>query len=143
MNLIIDLQYFTSVNSIFSFFQYTNIYFPLYQTVQKSSFANRCIVAGSNGLINLSVPLLEGRNQKLPFKEIRISNHEKWQMRHWRTIESCYRRAPYFEFYEEPVRKLLDKDHQFLANLDIEIMSWVMKVLKYPGEVHYPSRQTD
>ncbi len=94
------------------------------------SFRNRCMVAGSNGVVNLSVPLEKGRGQKELMKDVRISHSANWQLQHWRTIESCYSRSPFFEFYRDAVWGLLEKKETFLLDLDLSILEWLKSVLK-------------
>ena len=50
--LVIDIQYFGSINWINTLFQYSNIKFELYESWQKMSFRNRTLVAGSHGPIS-------------------------------------------------------------------------------------------
>ena len=99
------------------------------------SFRNRCMVAGSNGVVGLSVPLEKGRGQRELMKDVRISYSDNWQVQHWRTIESCYSRAPFFEFYRDGVGQLLGQKETYLLDLNMAIMSWLKKVLKMPGKI--------
>ncbi|MDB5211387.1 MAG: hypothetical protein JWQ30_2214, partial [Sediminibacterium sp.] len=129
-HLIIDIQYFGTINYINTLFQFSNIKIEQYESYQKMSFRNRCMVAGSNGLVNLSVPLEKGRGQKELMKDVRISHSANWQVQHWRTIESCYSRSPFFEFYRDAVWGLLEKKETFLLDLNLSILEWLKSVLK-------------
>ena len=133
--LIIDIQYFGTVSYIKTLFQFSNIEIDQYESYQKMSFRNRCLVAGSNGLINLSVPLEKGRDRQHLIKDTRISYSHRWQAEHLRTIESCYSRAPFFEFYSDGVGQLLGQKQEFLLDLNLSILDWLKKVLKLPGEI--------
>jgi hypothetical protein len=93
------------------------------------SFRNRCVVAGSNGLINLSVPLKNGRNQKLLFRDVKIDYSTNWQLQHWRTIVSCYNRAPYFEYFAEIFCPFFEKHYEFLFDLNRDIIQTIVKYL--------------
>ncbi len=99
------------------------------------SFRNRSVVAGSNGVVDLSVPIENGRNQRGLMKDVRISYLSNWQVQHFRTIESCYSRSPYFEFYRDGVWELLQKKQIFLLDLNMEILNWLKKVVKFGGEI--------
>jgi hypothetical protein len=99
------------------------------------SFRNRSVVAGSNGVVDLSVPLENGRNQRQLMKDVKISHLANWQVQHFRTIESCYSRSPYFEFYRDEVWELLQKKQTFLLDMNLEILNWLKKVLKFTGEI--------
>ena len=134
-NLIIDSQYFGSISYIKMLFHFSNIQIEQYESYQKMSFRNRCMVAGSNGVVHLSVPLEKGRGQKLLMKDVRISHSANWRVQHWRTIESCYSRSPFFEFYRDAVWGLLEKEETFLLDLNLKILDWLRTVLKFSGQV--------
>ncbi len=135
ITLLIDIQYFGSVNYINTLFQYSNIQIEQYESYQKMSFRNRCVVLGGNGPVNLSVPLQMGRNQKRLMKEVKISQETNWQEQHLRTLESCYNRSPFFEFYRDGVWALLQKKQVYLLDLNLSILEWLQKVLKMEGEI--------
>jgi hypothetical protein len=131
--IITDIQYFGAVNWFKMLYEYTNIQIEQYETFQKMSFRNRCVIAGSNGLINLSVPLEKGRGQKLFMKDVRISYTENWREQHWRSISSCYGNSPFFEYYAESLRQLFTTKPIFLIDLNWQNMEWVNKRLKIEG----------
>ena len=147
--LIIEYQYFGSVNYINTLFKFSNIEFEVCETFQKMSFRNRMVLAGSNGLVNLSVPLEKGRDQKQLLKDVRISYSLPWQQQHWRTIESCYNRSPFYEYYRDELYAFYQRRPVFLLDLNRELMQWLIRMLKptavtgetsdfiavYPGEV--------
>lgn len=133
--ILIDFQYFGSVNWYKLLFQFSNIQFEQYETYQKMSFRNRCMIVGSNGLINLSVPLEKGRSQKLLMKDVKISYSEKWQEQHWRSIYSCYRNSPFFEFYEESLQQLFEVQPTYLIDLNWQNFEWVKKRLKLVAQI--------
>lgn len=129
-NLIIEYQYFGSINYIKTSFQFSNIEFEVCETFQKMSFRNRMVLAGSNGLVNLSVPLEKGRDQKQLLKDVRISYSLPWQQQHWRTIESCYNRSPFYEYYRDWLEGFYTRRPVFLVDLNREIMDWLVRQLK-------------
>jgi hypothetical protein len=132
-NLLIEYQYFGSINYINTLFQFSNIEFEVYESFQKMSFRNRMVLAGSNGLVTLSVPLEKGRDQKQPIRDIRISYSLPWQQQHWRTIESCYNRSPFYEFYRDGLERIFISRPVYLLDLNRDIQEWLWKVLKVPA----------
>lgn len=128
--ILTEFQYFGTVNWYKMLFQFSNIEFEQYESYQKMSFRNRCMIVGSNGIINLSVPLEKGRRQKLLMKDVKISYSENWQEQHWRSICSCYGNSPFFEFYEESLRRLFEARPTFLIDQNWETFEWVKKRLK-------------
>lgn len=133
MNLIIEYQYFGSINYINTLFHYSNIEFEVYENFQKMSFRNRMVLAGSNGLVHLSIPLEKGRDQKQPIRDVRISYSLPWQQQHWRTIESCYNRSPFYEFYRDGLENLYATKPAYLVDFNRDISNWLWKVLKIPS----------
>ncbi|MBW0178320.1 WbqC family protein [Sediminibacterium sp.] len=127
---IVEYQYFGAINYINTLFQFSNIEFEVCESFQKMSFRNRMVLAGSNGLVNLSVPLEKGRDQKQLLKDVRISYSLPWQQQHWRTIESCYNRSPFYEYYRDWLEGLYQRRPVFLLDLNREIMEWLVKQLK-------------
>ncbi len=127
---IIEYQYFGAINYINTLFQFSNIEFEVCESFQKMSFRNRMVLAGSNGLVNLSVPLEKGRDQKQLLKDVRISYSLPWQQQHWRTIESCYNRSPFYEYYRDWLEGFYQRRPVFLLDLNREIMEWLVKQLK-------------
>ena len=132
--LVIEYQYFGCVNYINTLFQFSNIEFEIYENFQKMSFRNRMVLAGSNGLVTLSVPLEKGRDQKQPISDVRISYTLPWQQQHWRTIESCYNRSPYYEFYRDGLERIFTARPVFLLDLNRDIQQWLWKVLKISAD---------
>lgn len=88
------------------------------------SFRNRCCLLGGNGRIDLSIPIDGGRNLKVPMKEVRIRNSERWQYRHWKTIMSCYNKSPYFSYYAGELERLYARPFNFLVDWNIECFQW-------------------
>jgi len=83
----------------------------------------------------LSIPLKGGRNQKNIMQDIEISYDENWQTVHWKTIESCYRRSPYFEYYAEDIKMLFEKKHHFLVDYNIQCIQLVNQLLQVKKEL--------
>lgn len=133
--LIIDNQYFPNINWYNYSFKSKYILLCEYENFKKMSFRNRSVVAGSNGLINLSIPLQRGRDQKLAYRDVRINYGQNWQLNHWRTIASCYSKAPFFHFYSHELQSFFQKRHEFLFEFNLSILHWLNSVLRHPAEI--------
>jgi hypothetical protein len=135
MNLLIDLQYFAPIISYKISYNFSNIIFEQYENYQKMSFRNRCQIAGAEGVIELSVPLLNGRDQKTLMKDVRISTRQPWQAQHWKTIVSCYNRSPWFDFYQDELEQLYRRRFDFLMDWNGACFEWSLKALGLPISV--------
>ncbi|MFI4963318.1 MAG: WbqC family protein [Legionellales bacterium] len=118
---------------------------------EKMTFRNRYQISGANNSILLSVPLVHGRNQHIPMKDVRIHNGERWQVQHWRTLVSVYKRSPYFDHYEEQLKPLFETPYTHLIDFNRAGIEWVSRQLSLEFEMQetmdfvkeYPADVTD
>lgn len=131
MTLIAEFQYFGCINYYKTLFEATNIEFDVCNPYRKMSFRNRALLLGGNGIIELSVPLIHGRNQRIPMKDVLIDNQQKWQVQHWRSIVSAYNRSPWFEYYKHSLEVLYEADLNYLWEWDEACWKWSLENLKW------------
>lgn len=96
----------------------------------KQTYRNRCYILSSHGPQILSVPVYLGSIHKTPVKEIRIDYSKRWQQVHLRAITASYGSAPYFEFYFESFEKIISGSHEFLLDLNMELLYIILEILK-------------
>ena len=108
--------------------------FDVAEHFQKMTERNKYHISGANNSNKLSVPLVNGRDQRAPMCEIRIQNEERWQVQHWRTIVSVYRRTPFFEHYEDSLRPLFEEEFTHLVHFNKAAMQWVKRQLRLKFE---------
>jgi hypothetical protein len=94
------------------------------------SYRNRTTIISAQGPLLLTVPLRAGRDQKTPMNEVEICYQQNWPSKHIKALTSCYKRSPFFEYYEEGVKQLLKAEHPYLIDLNLSIVSWLERVLK-------------
>jgi hypothetical protein len=97
--VILPLAYFPPLLYFKSMLGHKRVIFDLHEHFHKQFYYNRCVVAGPNGILKLTIPILH-THKRMAIKEVRISYENNWQTLHWRSLEAAYRRSPYFEFYE-------------------------------------------
>jgi len=127
--LLIESQYFPPINAYKALVKHDILQIEKFEHYQKLSYRNRCYVAGPNGRMILSVPLARGKNQRTVMKDVRISNDEKWQGLHWKTLVSAYRRSPWFEYYEAELQELFEKPFDFLLDWNLACFEWTTSKL--------------
>ena len=91
---------------------------------------NRTKIVSAQGPLLLTVPLQDGRDQKKTMKDVEISYQQNWPSKHVKAISSCYKRSPFFEYYEPSLNDLLHIKHQYLVDLNMSLLNWLEKVLK-------------
>ncbi len=96
----------------------------------KQTYRSRCDIYSPNGLKTLSVPLVK-RNHRQAVKDLKISYNVDWQKLHWRTLESSYRRSPFFEYFEDDLYPFYhDKKYDFLIDLNEALQQEMLLLLK-------------
>ncbi|WP_288096312.1 WbqC family protein [Hydrotalea sp.] len=137
LTLVIDNQFFINVELFKALLNFSNVKIEICDNWQKMSFRNRSMVAGANGLIGLTVPVLKGRDQKGLFKLVKIDYRSKWQQQHWRTIVSCYNRSPFFEYYADSLREVIFQEYALLFELNLATLQWAIQCLKFSVNLTY------
>jgi hypothetical protein len=135
--IVCELQYFPPVSFFSTLFEETYIYLDIYEIYRKMSFRNRCLVAGAQGIISLSVPLHHGRNQHLPMNEVRISDTGQWQSHHFKSIRSAYNRSPFFDFYQDELEAIYKRPFELLTDWNICCLEWVKEKLGWQTEIRF------
>jgi hypothetical protein len=128
--LRIESQYFGSVLYIKQIALANAAVIDVHEPFKKMSFRNRTTIISAQGPLLLTVPLQHGRDQKAPMQDVKICYAQNWPSKHIKALTSCYKRSPFFEYYEEGVRQLLQKEHVYLVDLNMGIIRWLEKVLK-------------
>lgn len=100
----------------------------------KQTYRNRYAIQTAQGVELLVVPLT-AKHGKVPLREVQIDYAQKWQNNHWRTIESAYRKAPFFEHYAPDVHQLIYQSHRFLIDFTVPALSFCLKSLRWDKQV--------
>jgi hypothetical protein len=85
--------------------------------------------------LNLTIPILGGREQKTAIKDILIANDAPWQAQHFKAIKTCYKRAPYFEYYEADIEKLYTTKKEYLVDFLENCHQFLQKSIKGKWEL--------
>jgi len=128
--LRIESQYFGSVQYIKQIATANSAVIDIHEPFKKMSYRNRTTIVSAQGPLLLTVPLQNWRDQKLPFHEVKISYSENWPSKHIKALSSCYKRSPFFEYYEDELSRLLKTEYPYLLDLNMQIIEWLSKVLK-------------
>ena len=126
---IIDLQFLPSIEYFCALLKFDHIILEKHEHYVKQSYRSRCYINTSQGTRMLTVPLTE-KHGKTFIKDVRIDYSTKWQNNHWRTLQSAYKNAPFFEHYEAEMHKQLYTSHHFLFDFNLALLSFCLKSLK-------------
>lgn len=127
-SLLLPVSYLAPVHYYTLLLKHEKIFIELHEHFPKQTWRNRCSIYGSNGLLHLIIPL-HGKKDKVVTKEIRISNKYDWQSIHWRSLESAYRSSPFFEYYENDLRKFYERKFELLPDFNMALQESILKLL--------------
>ena len=116
---VFSSAFFPPVQYFAHLFSYKQVLIETYDNYQKKTYRNRCLVAGANEIITLSVPVEKGNSPKQLMKDVKVAYNTNWNETHWKTIESAYNSSPYFLYYEDDIRPVFTKKYNFLLDLNI------------------------
>lgn len=126
----IDLHYLPGIEYFCALTSFEEVTIEKQEHFVKQSYRNRCFINTAHGKAMLSIPLTE-KHGKVLVKDVRIDYTKKWQNNQWRTIESAYRNAPFYEHYSEEIRRAIYKSYPFLYDLNLHLLSFCLHSLKW------------
>jgi hypothetical protein len=101
-----------------------------FEHLPKQTYRSRALIYSPNGALTLSIPLVK-RNHRQCMKEVKISYDYDWLKLHWRTLESSYRRSPFFEYYEDDLQPFYSaKKHDYLIDFNQALQHKLLELLK-------------
>lgn len=114
--MITDYQYFGSICFMELLYKEKEVFFDREAPFSKMSFKNRMVILSAQGPLHLTIPIIGGRDQKTAIKDISIAYDAPWQAQHWKAIKTCYKRAPYFEYYETDLENVYSTKNEMLVD---------------------------
>lgn len=106
----------------------------------KQTYRNRCIIAGDDGPIALTIPvsapemLSDGTRplgiSKTPMHDVLISDHGNWRHQHWQAIVSAYHSSPYFEYYADDFGDVFHRPCERLVDFNAALRDFVLDALQ-------------
>lgn len=121
MNIILHPTYFPSISHYAAMLQADGITMEVEDNFQKQTNRNRMYIYSPNGLQMLNIPVKHTTEPHQKFKDVRIENAFGWQKNHFKSLEAAYRTSPFFEFFEDDIRPIFEKEHTFMMDLNFEV----------------------
>ena len=130
MEILLHPTYFPSISHFVAMAQSENITFEIEDNFQKQTNRNRTYIYSPNGIQLLNIPVKHSKESHQKTKDIRIESDFDWQKQHFKSLEAAYRNSPFFEFFEDDIRPLFEKKHDFLLDLNFETLAILSKCLR-------------
>lgn len=104
------------------------VFLERFENFPKQTYRNRCYIYGANGLLKLSIPV-EHKGSR-PYRDIKISYREDWQKDHWKSLKMAYQSSPYFEYYEDELKKIYAEQPEFLFDFNRKALEVLFRCMK-------------
>lgn len=128
--VIFPTAYFPPISYLAKMLQFDSVDIEGFETYPKQTLRNRCKILTSNGLLNLSVPVVKVDGNKTITNNILIFNDDPWQLKHFRALESAYKSSPFFDHYIHHFEKIFHGNFEKLTDLNNEILRLLFNILK-------------
>jgi len=126
------VEYFAALNTY-----KPNILIESEEHFPKQTYRNRANIYSPDGLLALTVPVVRGAKNHTKIKDVKISYDFDWQRLHWLSLQACYRRSAYFEYYEDEFVKFYEKNFPFLFDYNEQLLQFILKSIKLKVELKY------
>ena len=134
MKILLYPTYFPSISHLVTLVQSEKAIFEVEDNFQKQTNRNRTYIYSPNGIQLLNIPVKHSKDSRQKTKDIKIETDFDWQKQHFKSLEAAYRSSPFFEFFEDDIRPIFEKKHDFLLDLNFESLEIVLKCLRMKVE---------
>lgn len=128
-NILIHPSYFPSISHFVAIANADLVTFETEDNFQKQTNRNRMHIYSPNGIQLLNVPIKHTKEKHQRIKEVKLETAFDWQKQHFKSLEAAYRTSPFFEYFEDDIRPIFEKQHTFLMDLNMETMAFASKCL--------------
>lgn len=130
MNVLLHPTYFPSIANFVAIIKASNVVFEVADNYQKQTYRNRCHIYGANGKLSLNIPVHHTHKNRQLYRDIKIVKESKWQIQHWKSLQSAYRTSPFFEFYEDELAPLFHLKESFLMDYNFNCLDVILDCLQ-------------
>lgn len=125
------LRYFEKIARADVFIALDNIQF------NKNGWQNRNKIKAPSGAHLLSVPVHAGLGQTLD--QIRIDTRKPWRKKHWRTLEQCYAKTPFFADHAAFLEAAYEREWDLLNSLNHYMLEYYLEYLGIETQIFFAS----
>jgi hypothetical protein len=138
---LLQTTYFGPIQWYQKLYRYDRVIIEQYDSYQKQTYRNRCVIATANGVQALTVPV-EHADDKILTKDLRISDHNQWRRVHWNALQSAYSESPFFDYYADDLRPFFEQRYDYLIDFNEAIRQKVCELIDIHPNVSYSTEFT-
>jgi len=133
MNALLSTTYFGPVQWYQKLHRSEVVYLEQHENFIKQTYRNRCVIATTNGLQVLTVPVehAEGNNglDSRNIASLHISDHNNWRRVHWNALMTAYGESPFFDYYADDLRPFFERKWETLFEFNLDITRKMCELL--------------
>ena len=139
--LLLSTTYFGPIQWYQKLYRAESVQIERWESFQKQTYRNRCIIATTNGSQALTVPI-ERQFTINCIKDIRISDHGNWRHLHWNALQSAYGESPFFDYYQDDIRPFFEQRWDYLLDFNEAIREKMCELIDIQPKVDYSKKFT-
>ena len=143
---LLQTTYFGPIQWYQKLYRYDHCLIEQYDSFQKQTYRNRCVIATANGIQALTVPIEnekgEMRNEKCLLSDVRISDHNQWRRVHWNALQSAYSESPFFEYYVDDLHPFFEQRYEYLLDFNEAIRQKICGLIDIHPQITYTTEYT-
>ena len=166
---LLQTTYFGPIQWYQKLYRYDHSMIEQYDSFQKQTYRNRCMIATANGTQALTVPIIHNGELKIEnydmtqdntaanksnhnsqfsilnsqlVKDLRISDHNQWRRVHWNALQSAYSESPFFEYYADDLHPFFEQKYDFLVDFNEAIRQKVCELIDIHPQITYTTEYT-
>ena len=147
---LLQTTYFGPIQWYQKLYRHDQCLIEQYDSYQKQTYRNRCVIATANGLQALTIPVehfpisqqssTTSHHQSPMTKDLRISDHNQWRRVHWNALQSAYSESPFFDYYQDDIRPFFERKYTFLIDFNEEIRQKMCELIDIQPKVQYTTK---
>jgi hypothetical protein len=136
MKALLSTTYFGPVQWYQKLYRHEEVEIEQWESFQKQTYRNRCLIATTQGIQALTVPVERREGQKEgTIRDVRISDHGNWRHLHWNALVSAYGESPFFEYYQDDIWPFFEKRWESLFDFNEAIREKMCELLDIQPKV--------
>ncbi len=136
MKAILSTSFFGPVQWYQKLNRYDEVLIERHDSYVKQTYRNRCLIATTNGVQALTVPVAGSRREA----HIPISDHGNWRHQHWQALTSAYGDSPFFQYYEDDLRPFFTERWDDLYEFNEAIRQCICELIDIHPRVAFTER---
>ena len=135
MTVLLSTTYFGPVQWYQKLYRSDEVQIEQWESFQKQTYRNRCLIAAPNGIQALTVPVEHTVSPLI--KDLKVSDHGNWRHLHWNALVTAYSESPFFEYYQDDIRLFFEQRWDYLLEFNEAIRAKMCELIDIQPNVSY------